>query len=89
MPMIRREFMKKSALTTLTTSLAVGGYHVAQADSNNRVKFSQIGTRHAHASGKIGTARKFKDHYEVVGVVEPDDERWNAAARILLKCRLW
>ena len=80
MPMIRREFMKKSALTTLTTSLAVGGYHVAQADSNNRIKFGQIGTRHAHASGKIGTARKFKDLYEVVGVVEPDDERWNAVA---------
>ena len=37
-----------------------------------RIKIGQIGTGHEHASGKMGTFRKLSDHYEVVGIVEPD-----------------
>ena len=41
-----------------------------------KIKVGQIGTKHAHAGGKIGTARKFNNLYEFVGVVEPDDDQW-------------
>jgi predicted dehydrogenase len=37
-----------------------------------RIKIGQIGTEHEHASGKMATFRKLADHYEVVGMVEPD-----------------
>ena len=39
-----------------------------------RIKIGQIGTGHEHASGKMATFRKLSDHYEVVGIVEPDPE---------------
>lgn len=39
-----------------------------------RIKIGQIGTGHEHASGKMNTFRKLSDHYEVVGIVEPDPE---------------
>ncbi|MAP73505.1 MAG: dehydrogenase [Planctomycetaceae bacterium] len=42
-----------------------------------KIKVGQIGTKHAHASGKVGTARKFPELYDVVGIVEPDDTQWN------------
>lgn len=37
-----------------------------------RIKVGQLGTLHHHASAKMATLRKLHDHYEVVGVVEPD-----------------
>ncbi|MDY0168314.1 MAG: Gfo/Idh/MocA family oxidoreductase [Thermoguttaceae bacterium] len=37
-----------------------------------RIKIGQIGTGHEHASGKMATFRKLSDHYEVVGIAEPD-----------------
>jgi len=37
-----------------------------------RIKIGQIGTLHNHGSAKMATFRKLADHYEVVGVVEPD-----------------
>ncbi|MCP4175709.1 MAG: Gfo/Idh/MocA family oxidoreductase, partial [Fuerstiella sp.] len=40
------------------------------------IRVGQIGTKHAHASGKMSTMRKFSAEYEVVGVVEPDADRW-------------
>ncbi len=80
MAMTRREFVKGTATTSVAASLAVAGYHTGQAAESGKIKFGQIGTKHAHASGKIGTARKFSDLYEVVGVVEPDEQRWKAVA---------
>ncbi len=77
----RREF-----LTTSTTMIAAGaiGSQVTPADHNDRatrVKIGQIGTGHAHASGKWSTARKLKDDFEVIGVVEPDPRRRQAAEK--------
>lgn len=46
---------------------------VRAADPSGRIKIGQIGTAHAHAAGKMSTLRKLADHYEVVGVVEPDE----------------
>ncbi len=37
-----------------------------------QIKIGQIGTGHEHASAKMETFRKLTDHYEVVGIVEPD-----------------
>ncbi|MBW1944835.1 MAG: Gfo/Idh/MocA family oxidoreductase [Deltaproteobacteria bacterium] len=39
------------------------------------IKVGQIGTAHAHASGKMATLRKLSAYYEVVGIAEPDPER--------------
>jgi predicted dehydrogenase len=50
----------------------------AQIKSKNKIKVGQIGTAHAHASGKMATIRKLDEEYEVVGIVEPDIERRKA-----------
>lgn len=77
----RRTFLQDAATTSATAAaLLASGYHLGEAAESAKIKFGQIGTMHAHASGKIGTARKFPDLYEVVGVVEPDEERWKAVA---------
>jgi predicted dehydrogenase len=72
----RREFAGRTAAAVAAAgvSLAAVGYHASGAESG-RIKVGQIGTKHAHASGKMETLRKFSDLYEVVGVVEPDEER--------------
>ena len=49
--------------------------HVSWATDSDRIKIGQIGTRHAHASGKLASIRKLHDLFEVVGVVEPDAQR--------------
>lgn len=47
--------------------------HLLAADPpKERIKVGQIGTEHEHASGKMATLRKLPEHYEVVGIVEPD-----------------
>lgn len=45
----------------------------------SRIKIGQIGVGHAHAAGKMAVYRQSPD-YEVVGVVELNDELRNAAA---------
>lgn len=47
--------------------------HAAAAEQpTERIKIGQIGIGHNHASAKMATFRKLSEHYEVVGVVEPD-----------------
>ena len=68
----------------LTTAVGAGAAFVAgrwlqptatAADKPmQRIKVGQIGVGHEHASGKMSTFRKLKDHYEVVGIVEPNPE---------------
>lgn len=45
-----------------------------------KIKIGQIGTGHAHASGKMDVYRKSED-YEVVGIAEPDAKRKQSAER--------
>lgn len=47
-----------------------------QGKESKKIRVGQIGTSHAHASGKMSTLRKLSDHFEVIGVVEPDDDQW-------------
>ena len=39
------------------------------------IRIAQIGTRHGHAAGQMATLRRFPERFEVVGWVEPDDQR--------------
>jgi len=68
-PLPRRDFVRLSTIAGLGV--------VASAQAQNaqpaRIRIGQIGTGHAHASGKMGTIRKSED-FEVVGIVEPDAE---------------
>jgi len=69
----RRQFIQAVATTTVISPLV--GWHVGAAETSSRIRIGQIGTKHAHASGKMATMRKFSDDYEVVGVVEPDADQ--------------
>lgn len=48
---------------------------VRAARLSKKIKIGQIGTTHAHASGKMATLRKLKDIFEVVGIVEPNPDQ--------------
>ena len=41
-----------------------------------KIRIGQIGIGHNHASEKMAALRRLSDIYEVVGVVEPDEEWW-------------
>ncbi len=89
-PSTRRSFLAGS-----TAALAASHLALAAEDKRPRIRIGQIGTRHAHALGKLDTIRKYPDLYELVGVVEPDearrkslagrygDVRWMAEAELL------
>jgi predicted dehydrogenase len=68
-----------------TTTLA-GGFAFAMnatgqtANSKPKIKIGQIGTKHAHAGGQYAALRNAVD-YEVVGVVEPDEEQRRRAEK--------
>ena len=73
----RRLALKQTAAAATAASLT-NWTGSATARGQGRIKAGQIGTKHAHAGGKMSTLRKFNDAFEVVGVVEPDDQRWAA-----------
>lgn len=59
---------RRSVLATLTlASLS----QIARA-KGSPIRIGQIGTRHAHAAGKLATIRKFPELFELAGVAEPD-----------------
>ncbi len=68
----RRQFLHTAG------GLAIGSLasHAASTDGGNRIRIGQFGTRHAHASGKLDAIRSLPDLFDVIGVVEPDDARW-------------
>lgn len=81
--MKRREFLSTVGLAG--SACALGTFTLSAQSAGvrpPRIKIAQIGTAHAHASGKMQTMRKLSDDFEVVGVVEPDPQRRAAAARL-------
>ena len=74
--MQRREFVGEVGRLTLGAAAlaAVSRSSIARAAAP-KIKIGQIGTTHAHASGKLETIRQFSEHFELVGVVEPDADR--------------
>lgn len=74
-PLARRRFLQQGFVATLVFPAIVG------AATPPRIKVGQIGTRHAHAAGKMATLRKLGELYEVVGAVETDAQQRSAAAK--------
>lgn len=69
----RRTFLAASASAGV---LALPHLHAAESD--DRIRIGQIGTKHAHANGKMIAMRSLSDLFDVVGVVEPDESRRKA-----------
>ena len=65
--------MRRRDLLAAAAALPLLYASTARAQNKPKIKAGQIGTKHAHASGKIAAMRKLSDDYEVVGVVEPDE----------------
>ena len=68
----RRGFLQVS--TAACASLAASPFIANAQGAKARIRIGQIGTAHAHASGKMDTMRASAD-FEVVGIVEPDGHR--------------
>ncbi len=64
----RRSFLAAMAMASLAPSLATPA-------PSNRIRIGQIGTSHAHASGKMQAIRSLPNLYEVVGIAEPIQNR--------------
>ena len=67
----RRHFLA-TAVGVVAAGPWLQSYVIAGDRPQERIKIGQIGTEHEHASGKMATFRKLTEHYEVVGIVEPD-----------------
>ena len=65
--MNRRSFILSSIAALLSAPMA--GYSLS---AGSKIRIGMIGTRHAHASGKIKAIRDQSDTFELVGVVEND-----------------
>jgi len=63
---IRRHALKTAAAVALAPFASV-----LSADPPAKIRIGQIGTSHAHASGKMDAIRSLTDLYEVVGIAEP------------------
>ncbi len=67
----RRQFLHTAALASLATVPRARAQDKGTKPA--KIRIGQIGTAHAHASGKMATMRK-SEEYEIVGIVEPDAE---------------
>ena len=59
----RRNFGRDIVATSLAAR-TVGWHGACGAQGPDRIRVGQIGTRHAHASGKIATMRKLDELFE-------------------------
>jgi predicted dehydrogenase len=67
---------------TLLAGLAMAPFaRLLAADSSARIRIAQIGTSHAHASGKMDALRSLPDLYAVVGFAEPIAARQASAQK--------
>ncbi|HIG27539.1 MAG TPA: Gfo/Idh/MocA family oxidoreductase [Verrucomicrobiales bacterium] len=69
----RRRFLKQS---TLTAGLLSGSPLISVGAGSDKIRMGQIGVAHGHAAGKIRSYRQSTE-FEVVGIHEPDLNRWN------------
>ncbi len=73
----RRKFLQSAGCTALaaaTTTPMLTKTTARAAENKKPIKIGQIGTAHAHASGKMSTLRKLSADFEVIGIVEPDPD---------------
>jgi len=79
----RRTFLKKSTINRRHFLSTAGAACLSLAASSSgastvkkeKIKIGQIGTGHAHASGVFSQLRQVTDDFELVGIVENDQER--------------
>ena len=76
-PQPRRDFLRMSGLAC--AAVVAAPFFVNAQNAKARIRIGQIGTSHAHASGKMETMRASAE-FEVVGIVEPDERRRAALA---------
>ena len=77
----RRQFIQHASfVAAVPTHLMYTTSATATPNPDDRIPIGQIGTTHAHATGKLQTLLKFSDQYKLVGVVEPDPQRRKALA---------
>jgi len=77
--MKRRAFI--SSMTLAGSAVALWAPGLLGQARPPRIRIGQIGTKHAHAAGKLAAIRNLPDLFEIVGVVEPDGQRREAAQR--------
>lgn len=65
----RRQFTTTTAAAVASLAASV---HAAPPVTGSKIKIGQIGTSHAHASGKMEAMRSLPDTYEVVGLADVD-----------------
>jgi predicted dehydrogenase len=78
----RRTFLRTAgqlAATELVAARLVSSAGAQGSSIPGKIKIGQIGTAHAHASGKMAALKKLRDDYEIVAVVEPDPDRQRRA----------
>ncbi|MFN3150689.1 Gfo/Idh/MocA family protein [Bremerella sp.] len=73
----RRQFTTTTAAAVATFA---AGVHAAEP-TTGKIKVGQIGTSHAHASGKMEAMRSLSDTYEVVGLADVDLEKAKRATQ--------
>src|SRR5690348_2503654 len=73
--MNRRELLRSSLGAAAAMAVQGISFRLAAAPASRRIKIGMVGTSHAHASGKLATVRKLADWFDLVGVVEPDEQR--------------
>jgi len=71
----RRDWLKHTGLLAFTTPLIGVGGRFTTVRAKPKVKIGQIGTKHGHARSKVRTMRKYPDVFEVIGIVEPDEDQ--------------
>ena len=66
---------------TFLATLAAASFARAARAADRPIAIGQIGTRHAHAAGKLATIRQFPDLFALAGVVEPDPAQRESLAK--------
>lgn len=82
--MRRRDFLHRAGQAAFIGAVS-GAVAVNRAVADTKVfspiKIGQIGTKRAHAAGKMAALRKLHEYYQVVGIVEPDPAAHQAVAQ--------
>lgn len=74
--MNRRQFTARASLAA--AALVAPLARLQTAEPPGRLRIGQIGTKHAHAAGKLAAILKYPETFEFIGIVEPDAARREA-----------
>lgn len=74
--MTRKHSLSRRQLVLSASAVAIAASAPKTlAAERQKIRIGQIGTKHAHASGKLQTILKYPELFEFVGIVEPDEEQ--------------